>query len=268
MNPAPLALEYQPFAVFSGAHTLQAAYDELADELKKYLDPEDMEKVLRCAIYGAAAHEGQQRQSGEPYFVHPIAVCRILARQRFDLPVLQAGLLHDVLEDTILKKTDMAAEFGEEVTRLVDGVSKLDRLKQKAPQAAVADSFRKMFLATADDPRVLIIKLADRLHNMQTLGALRRDKQRRIALETLDVYAPIASRLGLFYFSIQLQDLAFSYLYPWRYAVLRKRYLERFARNETLDRVRAALQPRLQALNIKASINKRQRHLWGVYQRM
>ena len=268
MHPAPLALEYQPFAVFSGANTLQAAYNELADELKKYLDPEDQEKVLRCAIYGAAAHEGQKRQSGEPYFVHPIAVCRILARQRFDLPVLQAGLLHDVLEDTILKKTDMAAEFGEEVTRLVDGVSKLDRLKQKAPQAAVADSFRKMFLATADDPRVLIIKLADRLHNMQTLGSLRRDKQRRIALETLDVYAPIASRLGLFYFSIQLQDLAFSYLYPWRYAVLRKRYLERFARNETLDRVRAALQPRLQALNIKASINKRQRHLWGVYQRM
>ena len=268
MNPAPLALEYQPFAVFSGANTLQAAYNELADELKKYLDPEDQEKVLRCAIYGAAAHEGQKRQSGEPYFVHPIAVCRILARQRFDLPVLQAGLLHDVLEDTILKKTDMAAEFGEEVTRLVDGVSKLDRLKQKAPQAAVADSFRKMFLATADDPRVLIIKLADRLHNMQTLSSLRRDKQRRIALETLDVYAPIASRLGLFYFSIQLQDLAFSYLYPWRYAVLRKRYLERFARNETLDRVRAALQPRLQALNIKASINKRQRHLWGVYQRM
>ncbi len=113
MHPAPLALEYQPFAVFSGANTLQAAYNELADELKKYLDPEDQEKVLRCAIYGAAAHEGQKRQSGEPYFVHPIAVCRILARQRFDLPVLQAGLLHDVLEDTILKKTDMAAEYGE-----------------------------------------------------------------------------------------------------------------------------------------------------------
>ena len=97
MDPAPLALEYQPFAVFSGAQTLQAAYNELAVELKKYLDPEDLEKVLRCAIYGAAAHEGQKRQSGEPYFTHPIAVCLILARQRFDLPVLQAGLLHDVL---------------------------------------------------------------------------------------------------------------------------------------------------------------------------
>ena len=268
MNPAPLALEYQPFAVFSGAQTLQAAYDDLAAELKKYLDPEDMEKMLRCAVYGAAAHEGQKRQSGEPYFIHPIAVCRILARQRFDLPVLQAGLLHDVLEDTIVKKTDMAAEFGEEVTRLVDGVSKLDRLKKTAPQAAVADSFRKMFLATSDDPRVLIIKLADRLHNMQTLGVMRRDKQYRIAKETMEVYAPIASRLGLYYFSIQLQDLAFSYLYPWRHAVLRKRYLEHFARNETLDRVKGALQPRLQALGVKASINKRQRHLWGVYERM
>jgi len=268
MDPAPLALEYQPFAVFSGAQTLQAAYNELAVELKKYLDPEDLEKVLRCAIYGAAAHEGQKRQSGEPYFTHPIAVCLILARQRFDLPVLQAGLLHDVLEDTILKKTDMAAEFGEEVTRLVDGVSKLDRLKKSAPQAAVAESFQKMFLATADDPRVLIIKLADRLHNMKTLGVMRRDKQRRIAHETMEVYAPIASRLGLYYFSIQLQDLAFSYLYPWRFAVLQKRYQARFARNDVLNRVRATLQPRLQALDIKATINKRQRHLWGVYQRM
>ncbi|MDO4642724.1 MAG: RelA/SpoT family protein [Cardiobacteriaceae bacterium] len=268
MMPLPLALEYQPFAIFSGADILQAAYNELHEELEKYLEPNDIEKVLRCAIYGAAAHEGQKRQSGEPYFIHPIAVCRILARQRFDLPVLQAGLLHDVLEDTVLKKTDMAAEFGEEVTRLVDGVSKLDRLKKTAPQAAVAESFKKMFLATADDPRVLIIKLADRLHNMQTLGALRREKQRRIARETLDIYASIAGRLGLFYFRIQLEDLAFSYLYPWRHAVLRKHYLERFSHNETLDRVRNALQPRLQELGIKASINKRQRHLWGVYQRM
>lgn len=265
---APLALEYQPFGVFTGAATLQAAYDDLAVELKKYLDPEDIDKVLRCAIYGAAAHEGQRRQSGEPYFVHPIAVCRILARQRFDLPVLQAGLLHDVLEDTILNKKDMATEFGEDVTRLVDGVSKLDRLKKTAPQAAVADSFRKMFLATADDPRVLIIKLADRLHNMQTLGALRRDKQQRIAHETLDVYAAIAGRLGLFYFRIQLEDLAFSYLYPWRHAVLRKHYNEDNTHEQTLRTVRTELQARLQILGIKASINPRQRHLWGVYQRM
>ena len=265
---APLALEYQPFGVFTGAATLQAAYDDLAVELKKYLDPEDIDKVLRCAIYGAAAHEGQRRQSGEPYFVHPIAVCRILARQRFDLPVLQAGLLHDVLEDTILNKKDMATEFGEDVTRLVDGVSKLDRLKKTAPQAAVADSFRKMFLATADDPRVLIIKLADRLHNMQTLSALRRDKQQRIAHETLDVYAAIAGRLGLFYFRIQLEDLAFSYLYPWRHAVLRKHYNEDSTHEQTLRTVRSELQARLQILGIKASINPRQRHLWGVYQRM
>ena len=265
---APLALQYQPFGVFTGAATLQAAYDDLAVELKKYLDPEDIDKVLRCAIYGAAAHEGQRRQSGEPYFVHPIAVCRILARQRFDLPVLQAGLLHDVLEDTILNKKDMATEFGEDVTRLVDGVSKLDRLKKTAPQAAVADSFRKMFLATADDPRVLIIKLADRLHNMQTLGALRRDKQQRIAHETLDVYAAIAGRLGLFYFRIQLEDLAFSYLYPWRHAVLRKHYNEDNTHEQTLRTVRSELQARLQILGIKASINPRQRHLWGVYQRM
>ena len=139
----PLALEYQPFAAFSGAAMLQAAYNELAVELKKYLDPEDIEKSPALRHLRRSAHEGQMRKSGEPYFVHPIAVCHILARQRFDLPVLQAGLLHDVLEDTVIKKTEMAAEFGEEVTRLVDGVSKLDRLKKTAPQAQSPRVFAK-----------------------------------------------------------------------------------------------------------------------------
>lgn len=264
----PLALIYQPFAAFSGSHILQREYDDLALELKKYLDANAINEVLRCAVYGAAAHKEQKRKSGEPYFIHPIAVCKILAKQQFDLPVLQAALLHDVLEDTVLNKTDIASAFSSEVARLVDGVSKLDKLKHQGPQIVQAESFKKMIVATADDPRVLIIKLADRLHNMQTLAPFRPDKQRRIAKETLDIYTPIAGRFGLFYFRIQLEDLAFSYLYPWRYKVLQKHYLAFFSDNRVLNQIRQDLLPLLQELNIHASVNKRQRHLWGLYQRM
>lgn len=263
-----IALTYQPFAGLTGANELIAAWEALRQELSHYLDDETIAEVLRAAVYGAQAHEGQMRQSGEPYFVHPIAVSKILAAQRFDLPVLQAGLLHDVLEDTPISKAEMAQVFGTEVTAIVDGVSKLDRLKDQAPQEAQADSFKKMLVAMTDDPRVIIIKLADRLHNMQTLGALRPDKRIRKARETLDVYASIAGRLGLFYFRIQLEDLAFSHLHPWRYAVLQKHYQQRFTNKTVINRLRQEMQPQLMRLNIQASISKRQRHLWGVYLRM
>lgn len=262
------ALTYQPFAGLTGAEELAAAWQALQQELSHYLDDATIAEVLRTAVYGAEAHEGQKRQSGEPYFVHPIAVCKILAAQRFDLPVLQAGLLHDVLEDTAITKSQMTQAFGDKVTAIVDGVSKLDRLKDQAPQEAQADSFKKMLVAMTDDPRVIIIKLADRLHNMQTLGALRPDKRIRKAKETLDVYASIAGRLGLFYFRMQLEDLAFSHLYPWRYAVLQKHYQARFANKEVIDKVRQEMQPLLLQMGIQATITKRQRHLWGVYLRM
>lgn len=264
----PAALSYAPFSGLTAAQQLEESYARLQKEVAHYLDPEDMAVLLRTAVYGAKAHEGQMRQSGGPYFTHPIAVAEILASQRFDLPVLQAGLLHDVLEDTAVSKAEMAATFGNEVTELVDGVSKLDRLKDQAPQQVQAESFKKMLVATTDDPRVIIIKLADRLHNMRTLGALRRDKRIRKAKETLDIYASIAGRLGLFYFRMQLEDLVFSHLYPWRYAVLQKHYQQRFANNHAAHKVRHDLLPTLKSMGIKASITKRQRHLWGVYQRM
>lgn len=251
-----------------GADLLQQSAKTLFQQLGSYLQPSELHTIEHTLSYGAKAHDGQMRQSGEPYFTHPIAVCLILAEQHFDLPVLQAALLHDVLEDTSVEYGQMVAEFGEEVTRLVDGVSKLDRLKHQAPQEVEADSFKKMFVATTDDPRVIIIKLADRLHNMQTLGSLRPDKRVRKAKETLEVYASIAGRLGLFYFRLQLEDLAFSHLYPWRYRVLQKHYKLRFEQNDVIAKVRKELAPLLQALGIKASINKRQRHLWGLYQRM
>ncbi|MDO4776576.1 MAG: RelA/SpoT family protein [Cardiobacteriaceae bacterium] len=259
---------HRPFAQVEGEDFLQPAYAELEAEMANYLDAQDMAAVEKAAIFGAIAHDGQKRQSGGPYFTHPIAVCRLLASQRFDLPVLQAALLHDVLEDTPVTADEMRAEFGDEVTAIVDGVSKLDRLQHQGPQEVQAESFKKMFMAMTDDPRVIIIKLADRLHNMQTLGALRPDKRKRKARETLEVYASIAGRLGLFYSRMQLEDLAFSHLHPWRYAVIKKHYNNSFRRTEVLDRVRHDLKPALTALGIKASISQRQRHLWGLYLRM
>ncbi|UJF24315.1 RelA/SpoT family protein [Suttonella sp. R2A3] len=255
------------FTERNGRDALIEAYQELA-ETASYLSPKEQQELQRCAEYGAWAHEGQNRQSGEPYFTHPIQVCRILAVQRFDMPILQGALLHDVLEDTAVTTPEMAEAFGDEVTALVDGVSKLERLKDQGAKEVQAESFKKMFVATTNDPRVIIIKLADRLHNMQTLGALRPDKRIRKAKETLNIYASIAGRLGLFYFRIQLEDLAFSHLYPWRYAVLKKNYLERYSRNDVVDQVRSDLKPLLKKIGIKASISKRQRHLWGLYQRM
>ncbi len=263
-----IALDYRPFSELTDSDELARAYAELDKEVAHYLDAADCAKLLQTAVYGAQAHEGQMRQSGEPYFTHPIIVAQILASQRFDLVVLQAALLHDVLEDTSVTKTEMAKAFGDEVTAIVDGVSKLDRLKDKGPRQIQAESFRKMFVATTDDPRVIIIKLADRLHNMRTLGALRADKRIRKAKETLDIYASIAGRLGLFYFRMQLEDLAFSHLYPWRYAILKKHYMALFSRNHVVERVRKELTPVLKKMAINASLGKRQRHLWGLYQRM
>lgn len=264
----PNGTQLPDFSGLSGEQALIDAFNRLAQVTDAYLSAEDSAELRRAASYGAKAHEGQDRKSGGPYFTHPIEVCRILALQRFDLPVLQGALLHDVLEDTSVSRLEMAQAFGSEVTAMVDGVSKLERLGDQGVMEVQAESFKKMFVATTDDPRVIIIKLADRLHNMQTLGALRTDKRIRKARETLDVYSSIAGRLGLFYFRIQLEDLAFSHLYPWRYAVLKKHYMARFAHNDILDRVRSELTPLLKGLGIKASVNKRQRHLWGLYQRM
>lgn len=260
--------EKPDFSGLTGEKALYESFDRLRLVTDAYLNEDEQKALCSTATYGARAHEGQMRQSGGPYFTHPIEVCRILALQRFDLPVLQGALLHDVLEDTAVTNAEMEAVFGKAVTAMVDGVSKLERLGDQGVMEVQAESFKKMFVATTDDPRVIIIKLADRLHNMQTLGALRPDKRIRKAKETLDVYSSIAGKLGLFYFRIQLEDLAFSHLYPWRYAVLKKRYMERFAHNEILERIRSDLNPLFKGLGIKASVNKRQRHLWGLYQRM
>src|SRR3546814_848008 len=187
-----------------------------------YLTAEQRALLRRAWAVGAAAHAGQLRKSGEPYITHPVAVARVLAEQNVDVETLVAAILHDTIEDTPLDRAQLASEFGETVAELVDGVTKLDKLKFQDRQEAAAESFRKMLLAMARDLRVILIKLADRLHNMRTLGAQSPEARERIARETLEIYAPIAQRLGMNLIKSELQDLGFRALHPIRHAVLHK----------------------------------------------
>ena len=170
---------------------------DLLSYLENYLSPVEIREVYRAYLYGADAHVNQKRLSGEPYIYHPVAVARILAGMRMDHQCLMAAILHDVIEDTPTAKTQLEQEFGPEIAELVDGVSKLTQIKFRSRAEAQAENFRKMMLAMVRDIRVILVKLADRLHNMRTLGVMRADKRRRIARETLDIYAPIANRLGM-----------------------------------------------------------------------
>ena len=199
------------------------AVDALERRLRDYLAPDQVRQVRRAYEVGARAHEGQTRRSGEAYITHPVAVAGVLADMRLDVETLIAAILHDTIEDTPLTQAAIAAEFGETVAELVDGVTKLDKLHFRDRQEAAAESFRKMLLAMARDLRVILIKLADRLHNMRTLGAQAPETRRRIARETLEIYAPIAQRLGMNRFKAELQDLGFRALYPRRHAVISQR---------------------------------------------
>ena len=178
--------------------------------------------LRRAWAVGAAAHDGQTRKSGEPYITHPVAVATVLADLRLDVETLCAAILHDTLEDTPLPREAIAQRFGDTVAELVDGVTKLDKLQFRDRQEAAAESFRKMMLAMARDLRVILIKLADRLHNMRTLDAMSAEARRRIARETLEIYAPIAQRLGMNLIKAELQDLGFRALHPLRHAVHRE----------------------------------------------
>jgi len=188
-----------------------------------YLKPEDISQLQSAYHFSEQAHEGQFRQSGEPYISHPLAVANILAQWHLDTQALTAALLHDVMEDTSVTKTEISRNFGRPVAELVDGVSKLDKIEFETHAEAQAENFRKMLLAMARDVRVILIKLADRLHNMRTLEAVGSEQKRRIARETLEIYAPIALRLGLNSIYQELEDLALKHLYPDRYRVLPRR---------------------------------------------
>jgi len=197
-----------------------AYFAPLRKKLETYLDEDQIEKVYQAYLLAEKAHQPQKRSTGEPYITHPVAVACILADMRLDSESIMAALMHDVLEDTDVVKATLDKQFGTQVADLVDGVSKLTQIKFESKAEAQAENFRKMVLAMAKDLRVIVVKLADRLHNMRTLDALRIAKRKRIAAETLEIYAPIANRLGMHTFRIEYEDLGFQALYPMRYRVL------------------------------------------------
>ena len=234
-----------------------------------YLPESQVARVVRAYEVGAVAHEGQARKSGEPYITHPVAVAGILAELGMDAETIIAAILHDTLEDTSLSRTELAGEFGDTVAELVDGVTKQDKMRFSSRQEADAESFRKMLLAMARDLRVILIKLADRLHNMRTLGAKDAPSRRRIARETLEIYAPIAQRLGMNKFKAELQDLGFRALYPDRYRVISERIRAALGnRREAMGKIEAALSTRLAADHITAKVVGRIKSPWSIYSKM
>lgn len=242
---------------------------DLCIQLEEYLEEEQIRDVYRAYLFSADAHADQQRRSGEPYISHPVAVAAILAEQRLDPPSITAALLHDVIEDTGTSKARIAELFGEEVAELVDGVSKLTELQFESQAEAQAENFRKMLLAMVRDIRVILIKLADRLHNMRTLGAMPPHKRRRIARETLDIYAPIANRLGMNQVRLELEDLGFAAYFPMRYQVLRNAVKKaRGHRGEILGKIETAIRRGLMQEGIQARTASREKHLYGIYRKM
>jgi RelA/SpoT family (p)ppGpp synthetase len=242
---------------------------DLCVYLESYLSPEQIREVYRAYLFGAEAHHGQQRKSGEPYIYHPIAVARILAEMRMDHKCLMAAVLHDVIEDTSTAKEQLAAAFDQEIADLVDGVSKLTQIDFRSRAEAQAASFRKMMLAMTKDIRVILIKLADRLHNMRTLGVMSPEKCRRVSLETLEIYAPIANRLGINSLRLELEDLGFAHYWPWRHRILRQAVNRaRGARKELVSNVETAIKRRLSQEGITGEVVGRQKHLHGIYRKM
>ena len=241
---------------------------ELREQLT-YLKPEDVALVEKAYQFSKEAHEGQFRKSGEAYISHPVAVATLLAKWHMDAQALSAALLHDVVEDTATSNEDIANLFGKPVAELVDGVSKLDRIEFQTEAHAQAENFRKMLLAMARDVRVILIKLADRLHNMRTLDSMPPEKRKRIAKETLDIYAPIANRLGLNNVYQELEDLGFLYLHPNRYRVLAKAVkAARGNRKAVIDKVREAISQKLSDCNVEATVTGREKHLHSIYRKM
>jgi GTP pyrophosphokinase len=242
---------------------------ELLAAVGSYLPAEQIARIREAAEFGASAHKGQKRLSGEPYIAHPVAAASILADLHLDADTIIAAILHDVIEDTPTPKDQLAARFGADVAELVDGVTKLDQIKFKSREEAQAESFRKMLLAMVRDLRVILVKLADRTHNMRTIEAMAPPRRRAIARETLEIYAPIAERLGLYNMKLELEDLGFHALYPRRYLVL-ERTLKKARGNqkEFLKKIEQQLNAGLLKNGIPARVETREKHLYSIYNKM
>ena len=245
-------------------------FKELNEELKTYLEQSQIDKCYQAFLIAKKGHQGQMRRSGEPYITHPVAAALILARMRLDYQTIMATLLHDVVEDTAISKEELTRLFGEDVTALVDGVTKLTKIKFESRAEAQAENFRKMVLAMVKDIRVIIVKLADRFHNMHTLGAMPYRKRRRIAIETLEIYAPIANRLGMHSIYTGLEDLGFQALYPMRYRAVKSAFEKaRGNRRELTQKIENDLQQALNKLQIPYEhVFGRQKHLYSIYRKM
>lgn len=244
--------------------------DELLQKLKKNFSDAEFQELKAAYDFSAAAHEGQKRQTGEPYFIHPCAVVNILVDLGFDdVSTLVAAFLHDILEDTPVTSDELEQKFGKEVLELVEGVTKLDKIKFVSAEDEQAENLRKMFFAMAKDYRVIIIKLADRLHNMRTLDALKPEKQIKIATQSLKIYAPLAGRLGLSFVKCELEDLAMRYLYPDDYYELVEFIKTKSKeRQQFIEKICDELKAKLQELGIEGEVNGRQKHLYGIYKKM
>ena len=253
----------------SAAETASAASFAALLAKLDYLEPDEIQLVRAAYKLADAAHLGQMRKSGEPYITHPIAVTAQCAAWKLDVPALMAALLHDTMEDCGISKSDLAEQFGTQVADLVDGLTKLDKMRFSSRQENQAESFRKMLLAMANDVRVILIKLADRLHNMRTLSEMNREAQARIATETLEIYAPIANRLGLNRSYRELEDLAFRYLHPWRHAVLEKAlHNARKRRRHLVNEVQREVEAAFAAAGLHARIKAREKTIFSIYRKM
>jgi guanosine-3',5'-bis(diphosphate) 3'-pyrophosphohydrolase len=242
---------------------------ELLAKVTTYLPAEQVQRIREATEFGAEAHQGQKRVSGEPYITHPVAAAEILADLHLDADTIVGAILHDVIEDTPIAKADIAARFGNDVAEIVDGVTKLDQIRFKNREEAQAENFRKMLLAMVRDLRVILVKLADRTHNLRTIDALAPAKRRSIARETLDIYAPVAERLGLYSMKLELEDLGFRTLYPQRYRVI-ERALKRARGNqkEFLNKIRAQLEAALKKSGVPGDVESREKHLYSIYRKM
>jgi len=239
------------------------------ESLEAYMPAEQIEQVMRAYEFGAIAHSGQTRMSGDPFISHPLAVAQILADMHMDSQAIAAAILHDVIEDTDTPISELDDQFGNEIATLVDGVSKLEQMHFTSRAEAQAESFRKMMLAMIGDIRVILVKLADRLHNMKTMDSMPTDKQARIARETLEIYAPIANRLGINHMKVDLEDLGFRYLYPFRYSVL-ERALRRSkgSQRQIVKKISEHFRAAMEQEGIKGEVIGREKHLYSIYKKM
>lgn len=256
-------------AKLPGASRRDHGLRRLIQTLRDYLGAEQVKQVMRAYRFGAEAHEGQTRRSGEAYISHPVAVAQELADMHLDADAISAAILHDVVEDTTATLADIEERFGAETAAIVDAVSKLDQIQFHSRAEAQAESLRKMMLAMIGDIRVILVKLADRLHNMQTLDAMPADKRQRIARETLDIYAPIANRLGINRMKVELEDLAFRHLYPFRYRVLDKALRKsKGSQRQIVKKISAEFEKALVEEGVEGEVIGREKHLYSIYKKM